>query len=126
MANEIINDLEFQEVPHDPPKSEVKRQKLIECVLTGNGKEYLGKAYTEEQVNKLSAEEVDILFNIYEAKHSGQMLKSLSKSIIKMYSMEACTVLETANQDALSEDLESDPFLNSALHAKFSIDLVHF
>ena len=29
--------------------------------------------------------------------------------------MGACAILGTSNQDALSEDLESDPFLNSAL-----------
>ena len=32
-----------------------------------------------------------------------------------MYSMGACAVLGISNQDALSEDLENDPFLNSAL-----------
>ena len=32
-----------------------------------------------------------------------------------MYSMGACSVLGITNQDALSEDLENDPFLNSAL-----------
>ena len=53
---ESINEL-LPEVPYDPPKSDVKGQKLIECVLTGNSKQYLEKAYTEEQVNKLSAEE---------------------------------------------------------------------
>ena len=40
-----------------------------------------GKAYTEEQVNKLSAEEVDKLFSNYEVKFSGQMVMSLGKSI---------------------------------------------
>ena len=105
-----------------PPKSEVKRQKLVKCVLTGNSKQYLGKAYTEEQVNKLSAEEVDKLFSIYEAKLSGQMVKSLGKSIIKMYSMGACAVLGITNQDALSKELESDPFLNSALQ-RFTCEL---
>ena len=67
MANEVINDL-LLEVSHNPPKSEVKQQKLIECILTGNSKQYLGKAYTEEQVNKLSDEEVDKLFSNYESK----------------------------------------------------------
>ena len=32
-----------------------------------------------------------------------------------MYSMGACAVPGMSNQDALSEDLENDPFLNSAL-----------
>ena len=49
MAYEIINDL-LPEVSHNPPKSEVKRQKLTDCVLTGNSKQYLGKAYIEEQI----------------------------------------------------------------------------
>ena len=100
IANETINDL-LPEVSRDLPKSDMKRQKLIESVLTGNSKQYLGKVYTEEQVNKLSSEEVDKVFSNYEAKLSGQMVKSLGKSIIKMYSMRACAVLGMTNQDAL-------------------------
>ena len=68
-----------------------------------------------DQLAKLNEEEVEKLFNNYEAKLSGQMVKSLGKSIINMYSMGACSVLGITNQDALSEDLENDPFLNSAL-----------
>ena len=75
---------------YDAPQTKAKRQKLLECVLTGNSKLYLGKVYTEERVNELSDEEVDKLFNNYEAKLSGQMVKSLGKSIINMYSMGAC------------------------------------
>ena len=96
------------------PQSDTKCQKLLECVLTGNSKLYLGKANTEEQRKKLS-EEVEKLFKNYEAKLSGQMVKSLGCSIINMYSMGACAVLGISDQDALSEDLENDPFLNSAL-----------
>ena len=43
------------------------------------------------------------------------MVKSLGHSVIKMYSMGSCASLGITNQDALSEDLENDPFLNSAL-----------
>ena len=41
-----------------------------------NSKLYLGKACTEKQINKLSAEKVDKLFSNYEAKPSGQMVAS--------------------------------------------------
>ena len=92
-----------------------KRQKLLECVLTGNSKLYLGKVYTEERINELSDPEVDELFSNYKDKLSGQMVKSFGKSIINMYSIGACAALGISNQDALSEDLENDPFLNSAL-----------
>ena len=43
------------------------------------------------------------------------MVKSLGRSVINMYSMAACSALGIRNQEALSEDLENDPFLNSAL-----------
>ena len=59
---------------YDAPQSDSKREKLLECFLTGNSKLYLHKVYTKEQINKLSDEEVDKLFNNYEAKLPGQML----------------------------------------------------
>ena len=90
-------------------------QKLLECVLTGNSKLYLGKVCTEEQLAKPNEEEVEKLFNNYEAKLLGQMVHLLGHSIINRYSMRACAALGISNQDALSENLENDPFLNSAL-----------
>ena len=111
MAEELIGNLGYD----GNPQSDTKRQKLLECVLAGNSKLYLGKVYTEDQLAKLSEEEVEKLFNNYEAKLSCQMIKSLGRSIINMYSMGACAALGINNQEALSEDLENDPFLNSAL-----------
>ena len=76
---------------------------------------YLGKVYTEETIKELNEEEVEKLFNNYEAKLSDQMVKSLGCSIIITYSMGACSALGITNQGALREDLENDPYLNSAL-----------
>ena len=109
MAEKLISNLGY-----GPPQSDTKHQKLLECILTGHSKLYLGKVYTEEQLTKINEEEVEKLCNNYEAKLSGQMVKSLGRSIINMYSMGACSALGITNQEALSEDLENDPFLNSA------------
>ena len=111
MAEELIGNLGYD----GTPQLDTKWQKLLECVLTGNSKLYLGKVYTEEQLTKLSEEEVEKLFKNYEAKLSGQIVKSLGHSIINMYSMGACAALGISNQEALSKDLENDPFLSSAL-----------
>ena len=119
MTEELIGNLGY-ETPH----SNTKHQKLLECILTGNSKLYLGEVYTEEQLAKLSEEEMEKLFNNYEAKLLGQMVKSSGKSIINMYSMGACSVLGIRNQEALSEDLENDPFLNSALQ-RFNCELYY-
>ena len=52
------------------------------------------------------------------------MVKSLGHSIINMYLMGACAALGITNQDALSEDLENDPFLNSTLQS-FTCELYY-
>ena len=127
MAEELISNLGYETL-----QSDTKRQKLLECVLTRNSKLYLGKVYTEEQLAKLCEKKWKNfliimklkLFNNYEAKLSGQMVKSLGKSIINMYSIGACSALGITNQDALSEDLENDPFLNSALQ-RFTCELYY-
>ena len=119
MAEELISNLGYETL-----QSDTKHQKLLECVLIRNGKLHLGKVYTEEQLAKLSEEEVEKLFNNYEAKLSVQMVKSLGKSIINMYSMGACSAQGIRNQEALSEDLENDPFLNSALQ-RFTSELYY-
>ena len=119
MAEELVGNLGY-----GTPQSDTKRQKLLECILTGNSKLYLGKVYTEEKIKELNEEEVEKLFNNYEAKLLGQMVKSLGHSIINMYSMGACSVLGITNQKALSEDLENDPFLNSALQ-RFTCELYY-
>ena len=72
MAEEIFSG-------YKTPQLDMKRQKLLECVLTGNSKLYLGKVYTEEKIKELDAQEVEKLFNNYEAKLSGLMVKSLGK-----------------------------------------------
>ena len=81
MAEELIGNLGYETL-----QSDTKHQKLLECILTGNSKLYLGKVYTEEQLTKLNEEEVEKLFNNYEAKLSGQMVKLLGYSIINLYS----------------------------------------
>ena len=51
MAEEIFSSYDAQSDP--------QCQKLLECILTGNSKLYLGKVYTENQLAKLSEEEME-------------------------------------------------------------------
>ena len=74
-----------------------KRERLVACVLSGNSKMYLGKEYTEEQINEMDYSSVNTLINRYKSVLSAQMTKSLGKSIINLYSNIACSVLGTGN-----------------------------
>ena len=101
-----------------------KRERLVACVLSGNSKMYLGKEYTEQQINEMDCTNVNTLLNRYESVLSAQMTKSLGKGIINLYSNIACSVLGVGNQQELSTDLECDPFLNTAMQ-RFTCDLYY-
>ena len=44
-----------------------KRERLITCVLSGNSKQYLGKEYTEQQINEMDSNNIKTLSNRYES-----------------------------------------------------------
>ena len=85
---------------------------------------YLGKEYTGQQINEMDCNSISTLLNRYESVLSAQKTKSLDKSIINLHSNVACSVLGVGNQQELSTDLESDPFLNTALQ-RFTCDLYY-
>ena len=101
-----------------------KRERLITCVLSGNSKQYLGKEYTEQQINEMDSNNIMMLSNRYESVLSAQMTKSLGKSVINLYSNVACSVLSIGNQQDLSDYLECDPFLNTDMQ-RFTCDLYY-
>ena len=116
-ADTKINELEDSDIRD-------KRERLVACVLSGNSKMYLGKEYTEEQINEMDYNSINILLNRYESVLSAQMTKSLGKSVINLYSNIACSVLGVGNQQKLSTDLACDPFLNTAMQ-RFTCDLYY-
>ena len=116
-ADTKINELEDNDVRDI-------RERLVACVLSGNSKMYLGKEYTEEQINEMNCNSVSTFLNRYESVLSAQMTKSLGKSIINLYSNIACSVLGVGNQQELSTDLECDPFLDTAMQ-RFTSDLYY-
>ena len=91
MAEELIGNLGY-----GAPQSDTKPQKLLECILTRNSKLYLGKVYTEKRLKNLTKKKWKNFLVI--TKLSGQMVKSLGRSIINMYSMGAYSVLGITNQ----------------------------
>ena len=98
-ADPKINELEENDIRD-------KIERLVACILSGNSKQYLGKEYTEQQINEMDCSSVNTLLNRYESVLSAQITKSLGKSVINLYSNVACSVLGVGNQQELSTDLE--------------------
>ena len=51
-----INELEDNDIKE-------KRERLVACVLSGNSKMYLGKEYTEQQINEMDYNSINTLLN---------------------------------------------------------------
>ena len=115
-------DTKMNEVEENDPRD--KRERLVACILSGNTKMYLGKEYTEQQINEMDCNSINTLINRYESVLSAQMTKSFGKSVINLYSNIACSVLGVGNQQDLSNDLECDLFLNTAMQ-RFICDLYY-
>ena len=58
-ADTKINELEDNDIRD-------KRERLVACVLSGNSKMYLGKEYTEQQINEIDFTNVNTLLKRYE------------------------------------------------------------
>ena len=72
----------------------------------------------------MDSNNINILLDRYESVLGAQMTKSLGKSVINLYSNIACSVLGIGNRQDLSNDLECDPFLNTALQ-RLTCDLYY-
>ena len=116
-ADTKINELEDDDIRD-------KREILVACFLSGNSKMYLGKEYSEQQINEMDYTNVNMLLNRYESVLSAQMAKSLGKIVINLYSNLACSALGVGNQQELSTDLECDPFLNTSMQ-RFTCNLYY-
>ena len=66
---------------------------------------YLGKEYTEQQINEMDYNSINTLLNRYEFVLSAEMTKSLGKSVINLYSNIACSALGVGSQQELSTHL---------------------
>ena len=77
-ADTKINELEDNDIKD-------KKERLVACVLSGNSKIYLGKEYTEQQINEMDCNNINTLLNRYKSVLRAQMTKSLSKSVINLY-----------------------------------------
>ena len=78
-----ITDTKMNEVEENDVRD--KRERLVACVSSGNSKMYLGKEFTEQQINEMDCTSVNTLLNRCESVLSAQMTKSLGKSVINLY-----------------------------------------
>ena len=95
------------------------REKLIKIVVSGQSKEFLGKNFTSDEIEKLDQKEIEKLYARYESRIGVLVTKTLKKHIISAYSNAVMYLLPgnfvLTNPEELEESLEKAPFVNLAL-----------
>lgn len=102
------------------------RERLAALAAGGQAKQYLGRAWTVEQIDSLSEDEVEKLYARYEARLGAAMTKTLGQAALQLYAGVASMLLPIPpeNRLALAADLEADPFVGHALSSA-SCELYH-
>lgn len=95
-----------------------KKERLAALILGGQSKQYLGKNVSAEELDNYTAEEINKLFNRYEARLGASMTKTIGTAAIQLYSLAVSKVLpiQPVNIPKLTMDLESDPFVSHAIN----------
>ena len=93
------------------------RERLAALAAGGQAKQYLGRAWTVEQIDSLGEDEVEKLYARYEARLGAAMTKTLGQAALQLYTSMAGMFLPIPpeNKQALMADLEADPFVSHAL-----------
>ena len=99
------------------PTTAAQRERLTTVVAGGQARQYLGKAWSVEEIDALGDDEVGKLYARYEARMGAVMTKTLGRTALQLYTAAASLLLPIPpeNQKPLMEDLESDPFVGHAL-----------
>ena len=84
-------------------------------VMGGQAKQYLGKAFTVDQIDALDDAETVQLYAGYEARLGAAMMKTLGSAALQLYAGLASMFFPIENQPALVADFEAHPFVWHAL-----------
>ncbi len=111
-VNDVLNEAGLT-VEQDPIES--KRQKLLCLVASGQCKEFLGKFYTQETIEKMKPEHVKKYYAIYETAFNARVSENIVKNIVSLASKGMGYLLPIDSTSELSDDLNNDFLVNSEL-----------
>lgn len=111
----LLNQIE--ELPADQTKI---KERLIHVVASGKSKQYLGKLYNTDEIEKLDDKELAKLYARYEALLGGQITQTLKQHAIYAYTRAVeilCPAVSNGrfaicNTDQMCESLNDAPFVD--------------
>lgn len=124
LLEQIDNAQEEQNASANNSQSADKmKERLIQVVAGGKSKQFLGKIYNTNEIEKLDTEQLTKLYGRYEAVLGGHITKTLKQHIIYAYARGVEALCPTVSQGRLGvsdvnqmfESLNNGPFIDLAL-----------
>ena len=91
------------------------KRHLETLVATGKCKEYIGKNFTFDDLDKMSLEEIEKWYTLYVVAQGKKLTEHLSHSFIKLYTKSCSYFLNIDDEDKLQKDLMDDYMLRNEL-----------
>jgi len=88
---------------------------LYIVISTGQSKKLLGKTITLDALNKMSDEEIEAYYKIYEVSYAQKINDNLIDAVYRMYAFVLNKYLSTDDTKKLVEDLQNNSILTSKL-----------
>lgn len=118
-----MDDIEqLLQAPQEPQDNNVK-ERLVQVVISGKSKEYLGKQYSTNEIESLDEKDLAKLYARYEGVLGGLITKTLKRHICNSYTKLVeffCPAvsngkLKLEQSDELAQQLNEGPFIDLAL-----------
>ena len=119
----LLNQIDSTDNCIAPTQENKIKERLTLVVVSGKSKEFLGKLYSIEDIEKLDEKEMTKLYARYEAALGGHTTKLLKKHMISAYTKVAELVfpvisqgrLAVSDKDEMCNSLNDSPFIDLAL-----------
>ena len=100
-----------------PKTAAAKRERLAIIAAGGRARQYLGKAWSVEEINVLGDDEIRKLHTLYEDRLGASITKTLGRAALQLYAAVVSLFLPIPpeNRQPLVAELESDPFVDQTL-----------
>jgi len=120
---DILLDQVDNQTKENIPQDSKMKERLIHVVASGKSKDYLGKLYSTDEIEKLDEKDLAKLYARYEAVLGGQITQTLKQHMIFAYTRAVEILCPTVskgryalhNKQEMFQSLNNGPFIDLAL-----------
>ena len=92
------------------------RERLYALVHGGKSKQYLGRELCVADLDSMSKDEMDKLYNTYQTRLGATMNKTIGTSFVRLYALGLSYFFDIEDEPSMIKELNDDPFIDIAMN----------